>query len=1073
MKGVELFFYYLAFLISVLLKYHEVNMKISDLSIRNPVFAWMLMSALMIFGLLCLSRLGVSQLPDADFPVLNINVVFDGAAPEVIENNVVEPLEEAMTSIEGLNSISSSSKTGSANISLEFDLGKDVDVALQDVQAKLAQVGRRLPKEVDTPTISKSNPDDQPIIWLALTGKDLDLKTLNLIARDQVKDRFSSVPGIGEVFLGGYTPQALRVWVKPEALAKYNMTVNDVIDALKTEHVELPGGQIQTDQRVINVRTLGEAKNKSEFDDIIINRRAGAPVSDFSKAVRLKDVAVIEEGLDEIRRIARFDGEMALGIGIRKQRGSNAVAVAQGVKERLTEVAKDLPPGVGLSVNFDSTRFIEASVRELKSHLLLAALLTALVCWMFLGSWSATFNVLLAIPTSIFGAFIGLYFFGFTLNTFTLLGLTLAIGIVVDDAIMVLENIFRYKELGHSKIKAAIMGSREIAFAALAATAAVIAIFLPVAFMKGVIGVYFMQFGVTISLAVFLSLIESLTITPMRCASFISEGHRTTRIGKMMDRLIDGLIRSYENWLRPTLNNPWKVLLASFVFLVASFLLVKKIPKEFAPTQDQSLFIARLQLPVGSSLKLTNEKSLLVEKWLQEQKEVKHVFASAGGFGGGASDANTGMLFISLVPKSERKLSQQEFMNVVRQQFAKVPDLKLSIQDLSARSFSSGRGSQVEVMIQGPDWNVLSESVKKLMSEMEKQGQLVDVDSNFLRGMPEIQIRPDREQANIRGVSVAGIAQTVNSLIGGVRVGQYSKDGRRNDIRLQVLRAPEAKNADSDLIARNEINQLMIGNSRGNLIPVSSLIKQTSEPSLQQISRVDRQRTITVTANLSPGFSAAEAQAFVKAKADEILPAGYLLKQGGNSKAFGDFFKQLMLALGLGIIVAYMVLATQFNSFIDPVSILLSMPYSISGAFLALLITGQSLNLYSMIGILLLMGIVKKNAILLIEFANQLREQEKLSAKEALLKAGPIRLRPILMTSLATIAGATPSALAFGEGSEAFRPMAITIIGGVFVSTILTLFVVPVGSLLMERFRNKEAKEEEVKKAFQEIDGFV
>jgi len=1040
------------------------------------------MSALMIFGVICLSRLGVSQLPDADFPVLNISATLSGAAPEVIENTIVDPLEEAMTSIEGVTTISSSAKTGSANISLEFDLGKNIDVALQDVQAKLAQAQRRLPTDMETPVISKSNPDDQPIIWLALTGKNIDLKTLNRIARDQVKDRFSSVPGIGEIFLGGYTAPALRVWVKPEALSKYNMTVNDVIDALKTEHVELPGGQIETNTRVINVRTLGEAKNKAEFDNIIISRRAGAQVSDQSQPVRLKDVANIEEGLDEIRRIARFNGEMALGLGIRKQRGSNAVAVARGIKDRLVDVQKDLPPGVELNVNFDSTRFIEASVHELKSHLFLAALLTSLVCWMFLGSWSATFNVLLAIPTSILGAFIGLYFFGFTLNTFTLLGLTLAIGIVVDDAIMVLENIFRFKELGHSKIKSAILGSREIAFAALAATAAVIAIFLPVAFMKGVIGVYFMQFGVTISLAVFLSLVESLTITPMRCASFISEGHRTTRIGKAMDKALDQLTSNYAKWLKPTLNNPWKVLIASLVFLIASFLLVKKIPKEFTPTQDQSLFIARLQLPVGSSLQQTNEKSQLVEKWLQEQKEVKQIFASAGGFGGGSSDSNTGMIFVSLVPKADRKISQQDFMTKTRAQFKDVPDLKVNIQDLSARGFSSGRGFQVEFMVQGGDWDELWSSTKKLMDEMEKSGMMVDVDSNYLLGMPEIQIRPDREQANNRGVTVSNIAQTINSLIGGVRVGQYSKDGRRDDIRLQILRKPEVDNQSGSLkddgdknarpykIAKDEINQLLVGNNRGNLISLNKLVQQTTEPSLQQISRVNRQRTITVSANLNKGFTLPQAQAFIDQKSKEILKPGYVINQSGNSKAFGEFFTQLAMALGLGILVAYMVLATQFNSFIDPISILLSMPYSISGAFMALLVTGQSLNLYSMIGILLLMGIVKKNAILLIEFANQLRESEKLNAKDALLKAGPIRLRPILMTSLATVAGAIPSALALGEGSEAFRPMAITIIGGVLVSTVLTLFVVPVGSLLMEKFRSKEQKEQETKKAFEEIE---
>lgn len=1032
-------------------------MAISDVSIRNPVFAWMLMLGLIVFGAIGFSRMGVSQMPDADFPVLTVQVGLDGAAPEVIETTVIDPLEDALMTVEGLTGINSSSRSGSGSITLEFDLDKNIDVALQEVQTKIAQAQRRLPKDVDPPVITKSNPEDQPIIWLALTYEKGDLAFLSQYARDYVQDRFTTVPGVGEIFLGGYTPPALRVWVKPEALQRYNIAVNDIITAIQTEHSELPGGSIEEGRKLFNVRTIGEAKTVEEFSSIPINRRAGQLIADPSNTVRLKDVADIEEGLDEIRRVARFNGTTALGMGVRKQRGSNAVAVAKAVKQRIAEVQKDLPEGMKVNVNFDSTRFIENSVRELNSHLVLAVILTSLVCWLFLGSWSATFNVLLSIPTSIMGAFIGLYFLGFTLNTFTLLGLTLAIGIVVDDAIMVLENIFRYREMGKSRIQSAILGSREIAFAALAATLAVVAIFLPVAFMKGVIGKYFLQFGITISLAVMLSLLEALTITPMRAASFVNTAERTSRLGKAFDAFFVRFEKFYQRTLGWGLLRKKTVVIASIAFMLGSFLLVKFIPKEFVPVQDQSLFMVRAQTPVGSSLAYTDEQSKKAEEWLLKQPEIKQVFASVGGFGGGG-ETNTVMMFVTLHPKGERSVSQQEMMDRTRKELSKIEDFKPRIQDLSMRGFSaSGRGYPVEFTLQGGDWDKLYGAAKEIMDHMEKSGMMVDVDSNYLLGMPEVQIKPNRPQAAMHGVSVEAIGSTINSLIGGVRVGQYQKEGKRNDIRLQLIKQKDTV---------EEMKNLLIGNTRGNLIPLSRVVTQSTEPALQQITRVNRQRSISVYANLKPGTSQTTAMAYIESKAKEILPVGYTMSAGGSSQTFKDSFTGLIFALVLGLLVAYMVLAAQFNSYLDPVTILMALPFSISGVFFALLATFQSLNIYSMIGILLLMGIVKKNSILLVEFTNHIRERGVRDAATALLEACPIRLRPILMTSFATIAAAVPSALAMGDGSESVRPMAITIIGGVFVSTFLTLYVIPCVYLILDRFRKVDESRAKVNEAY-------
>lgn len=1035
-------------------------MRISDLSIRNPVFAWMLMAGLMIFGIISFSRMGLSQMPDVDFPIISVNFTYEGAAPEVIESQVVDPVESSLMTVEGIQNISSTSKSGSASISIEFDLSRDINLALQDVQAKVAAAQRFLPPEIEAPTISKTNPEDQPIMWIALTSDKENLQEMMLFARDYLKDRFSTVDGVGDIFLGGYTDSVLRVHVRPQDLLRYNVSVNDVIDAIKSEHKESPGGFVENDRNRFNVRTMGEAKSVDEFKNIIISKRGGQSIADSTNTVRLQQVADVSFGLDEIRRLSRFNGKPALGLGIRKQRGTNAVAVAKRVRAKIDDLNKEIPKEMHLAVNFDSTRFIEQSVHELNKHLVLAVILTSIVCWMFLGSWSATFNVLLSIPTSLLGAFIGLYFLGYTLNTFTLLGLTLAIGIVVDDAIMVLENIFRYNEMGKSKITAAILGSREIAFAALAATAAVIAIFLPVAFMSGIIGKFFMQFGVTISIAVFLSLVESLTITPMRCSEFVHHGERTTRIGKAFEAGMERLRLFYAKTLQYTVLHPGKIVLFSIIAVALSFVSVKFITKEMSPSQDQSSFIARINFPVGTAFTYTNQQTKKAEEWLMSQPEVDKVYASVGGFGSGATaDSNVSMMFITLKPRNERKVSQQDFMDLARKELAKIKDLRPILMDLSQRGFSGGRGYPVEFELMGSEWSELSAATDKFKKEMEASGLMVDADSNFLEGMPEIQVIPERTNAAFRGISVTQIGTTVSSLIAGVKAGEFQQGGHRYDIRLKLLDQGDQL---------KEISSLYVNNSRGNLMPISTVTKKTETKSLQAISRVNRQRAISIYANLKKGASQQEATAVID-KVAATLKSGYFISQSGGSQAFKDTFRSLVFALILGFVIAYMILASQFNSFLDPVAILMALPFSFSGAFFALLLTGQSLNMFSMIGLLLLMGIVKKNSILLIEFTNTVRERSKLDARKSLLEACPVRLRPIIMTSAATIAAAIPSALATGEGSETMKPMAICLIGGVLLSTILTLYVVPCVYILLDRFRKQDIRREQVVKAFAEV----
>ncbi len=1010
------------------------------------------MAALILFGWISFQRMGISQLPDVDFPVLNISVTYEGAAPEVIESDVVDIIEDAVMTVQGIRNVSSTSRYGAANVTLEFDLERNIDTALQEVQTKLAQAQRLLPRELEPPVITKTNPEDQPILWMTASSKSLPVRELMRYVRDQLKDRFSTLPGVGEVFLGGYVDPAIRLWVRSDKLQRYELSVSDIINTVKTEHIELPAGQIETSRREYDVRTLGEAATLSQLEGLVISERGGRP---NYAATPLSDVVRIEEGLSEVRRISRFNGQPAVGIGIRKQRGSNAVAVAEEVRKQLAALQGRLPHDIELKINFDTTTFIEESVGELNFTLVLSAILTGIVCWLFLGSWSSTVNILMAIPTSIIGTFIVLSFMGFTLNTFTLLGLSLAIGIVVDDAIMVLENIVRHKEMGKNKLEAAIVGSKEITFAAIAATIAIAAIFLPVVFMRGVIGKFFFQFGVTLTVAVGLSLLEALTLTPMRCSQFIASTHRTQGLGARIDRLFDSISKLYGRLLASALDYKKSVLLASLIFLVGSLFSAKFIGKEFVPAQDQGRFMMRIKTPVDSSLAYTDGKFREAEKLLSERPEIDRYYAAVGGFGGG--EVNTGILFITLRekphrgvnPRTGRTWTQQELMEEYRQLLRKVPDTKVFAQDLSMRGFTASRGYPVEFSVRGSDWDQLSEYSGKIKAEMEKSELMTDVDWDYKLGKPEIQIVPDRNKANARGVSIRAISEVINALVGGVNVGKYESGGRRYDIRVR-LEADERTRSD-------QIMRLFVRNNRGELVRLSDVVTLTEKASLSQISRYNRERAISVFANLKPGKSQADAVALIQRLGAEMLPSEMRLVIGGSSETFKESFRDLGFALILGVAVAYMVLASQFNSFIDPISVLLAMPFSISGAFLALWISGQSLNIYSFIGLILLMGIVKKNSILLVDFTNQSLDHGhgKKSVREALLEACPLRLRPILMTSFATIAGAIPPALSLGPGAETRVPMAVTVIGGVLVSTILTLFVVPCAYQLFSRVQKR------------------
>ncbi len=1030
-------------------------MKISDAAIKKPVFAWMLMAGLLVFGGIGLTRLGVSRLPDVDFPQVTVNLVLEGASPETMETTVVEVVEDACTTVEGVRNITSESREGAASVTVEFDLGRNIDAALQDVQTKIAQAQRRLPADLEPPVVTKSNPEDSPIMWVSLTGPRSP-QELSDTVRYVLKDRIQTVPGVGEIQMGGFRERSLRVWLDADRLDALDLTASDVLAAIRREHVELPAGRIETSSREVNVRTLGEALDVNTFANLAIADRNGS-------TVRLKDVGAVEDGLEDRRRISRTNGVSAQGMGIKKQRGANAVAVAHAVRDRLDEIRKQLPADLDLKVIFDSTGPVEDAIHEIYLTLGLAVLLTAVVCWLFLGSISSTVNVLLSIPTSIVGTFAVMYFLGFTLNTFTLLGLSLAVGIVVDDAIMVLENIFRRAEEGETRIRAAVAGTREVAFAALAATAAIVAIFLPVAFIRGVIGAFLFQFGVTIATAVLLSLLEALTLTPSRSAQFLSVGTRRTFFGRGFDAGMEGLARAYRFTLRGVLRWRWVVLLVGTGAFVLSLGILPKLKRELIPSEDMGITMIRLYTPPGSSIDVTDSIVKRGEALLLARHDVKTVFAAIGGRDGG--EVNRGILFVTLIPREKGRVSMPTFVKQMRAEFAKIPDVRVSFQDMSVRGFTARRGYPVEFSVRGPDWNRLGQAAERITAAMEGSDTFADVDTDYEVGMPEVRVVPDRARAARTGVSMQAIAETVNALVGGVRAGTYESNGRRYDIRVRLFSKQRDREAD--------IGRLRVRARNGEIVPLDTLVRLESRPSLLAITRDARERAITIHANVGPDSSQADAVAEALRLAKSMLPEGYHAVPVGSAQALQTSFDDLVFALVLGVLVAYMVLASQFNSFVHPITVLAALPFSLSGAFLALYMFDMSINLYSFIGIVLLMGIVKKNSILLVDFTNQ-RRLLGLSRDAALLEACPIRLRPILMTSVSTFAGALPAALAAGPGGEVRQPMAIVVLGGMVVSTLLTLFVVPalysVLDTLTYRFSHAERIEREASSVIAELD---
>ncbi|MBC7427048.1 MAG: efflux RND transporter permease subunit [Bacteriovorax sp.] len=1030
-------------------------MSLIDLSIRRPVFAWVLMFSLITFGAICVNRMGISQLPDVDFPIVNVAVTYEGAAPEVVESELIDPIEQRLLTIEGIKEMRSSARQGAGAVTLEFDINRNVDVALQEVQSALSQL--RLPVGIDPPVVRKQNPEEDPILIVSVYG-DESLKDMLAWADNYLLDQIRFLPGVGEVSLGGAAERNLRIWLDAKKLEQYELSVTDVIKALNSQHVESAAGQYTQGGRELRVRWLGEATNLEEIRNIRILKRGGERI--FNKNIFMKDVAVIQDGLSDVTRLFRINGKQAIGIQIKKQRGTNEVVVAQSVIKKLNEIKGNFPKGLQYRVNVDYTKSTDATVHLTIEKLWVAACITIIICFLFLGSFQAALNILFSIPTSIVGTFLVLYFSGFTLNLFTLLALTLSISIVVDDAIMLLENIVRHYRMGKPSKIAAAEGAKEVLPAAMAATFAVVAVFLPVVFMDGIIGKFFFQFGVTMCACVLISLLEAMTITPMRAAALLSTEPEISKFEHKLDEIFHNFGLQYQRVLSTCLKHKYIIVGASVVFFVLSLVLVSKVRQEFVPLQDQNLIIMTAQTKPGTSLEETSKKVEELEAILKKHKEISGFFTGVGG-AGSATNSNSAFLPITLVPRDQRDKGHLQIMEELRKEFKNVEGVKVTLRDNSARNLSSGRQNPIGINIRGPDLKILEVKSKEFIKRLEDEHLGIDMDSDYRSGIPELLIKPNRKAMADRGVAVDEVGAILAAGIGGTRQGKYTFDGKRYDIRFKI---------NEDQVTKVEdFKHLYVRNGAGNLIPFSELVTIEEGKAIQAIARVNRQRSISIFGNLAPGLSQSKVLERAAVIAKEILPLGYTSALEGASAGFSSAFSSLFYALMIGILVAYLILAVQFDSFIHPVSVLVALPFSVTGALIALWMFGASLNLFSFIGLIVLMGIAKKNSIMLVEFTNQVRtghhDGTVHGPYEGLLEACPVRLRPIIMTSVATVAAAGPLVLGSGIGVETRIPMGLSIIGGTIVSTILTLFVVPALYLILTGL---ESKDSPVRKAYLE-----
>ena len=1025
----------------------------------------MMSLALILFGLIALQRLPVRELPDIDPPIVSVTTVYPGANAAVVETEVTERLEEEINNIEGIKTLTSQSREEVSTITIEFDLSREIDLAAQDVRDRVARVRGKLPETILEPIVAKQDADAQAVIWIGVNSDRFTPLELTQLAEKQIKNRLQTIRGVSAVIIGGEQRFAIRLWLDAEKMAAHQLTVLDVERALKQQNVELPSGRVENLDREMTIQTRGELKSPAQFNELVIK-------NDTVKIVRLRDIGEAKAGVENERTIARNNGRPCIFLGIVKQSKANTVEVAHAVKAEVARIREAIPPGIEMVFNYDESVFIEASIEEVWSTLGTAFALVVIIIWVFLGSARSTLIPLAAIPVSIIGTFAVLQAFGYSINMLTMLALVLVIGVVVDDAIVVLENIHRHIEAGMEPLAAAKKGMDEISFAVIAITLSLIVVFLPLAFLKGATGRLFIEFAVAICGAVAVSAFVALTLSPMLAARVlqpIALEHKKIFLLRWFDavlgwftrlygKVLRGLVRATAFVTRPFLALGWFGRGLGFLTTLAALLalawvlnvpLLGKLEGEFLPEEDKSRLLCFVFAPEGSTSEYTDRQVRVMENILKDVPEVQAYGAVIAFAMSGRGQANSAIVFVRLKDAKDRTRNVREMVNGpegLRMKFFNEVEGAIAVPNIP-KAIGRGFGAPFQLVIQAQDLDALNNHVSDVVGKLRTSGYLVNVRSSFEVTKPELRLDVDRDRAAALGVSIEDISRTLQILFGGLDLSRVKLDGKQYQVITQLQR--------SSRLTPQDLDRLYVRNKDGRLIQLSSIVRRETGSAPNAVEHFNRLRSATISGSLNGvplGTAIDRAETMVKAD----LPPGFLYDWTGESKEFKDAWKEFLVVLSLALIITYMVLAAQFESFLHPLTVLLSVPLAGFGA-LGLLwlvdylgktgvikeVPAMNINLFSLIGFVLLVGLVTKNAILLVEFADQ-ETDRGVDPREAIVNAGIVRLRPILMTALSTIAGIIPIAIGMGAGAESRRPMGVAVIGGMLSSTVLTLFVVPV-----------------------------
>jgi len=1005
-------------------------MQLPEISIRRPVFATVLSLLILLVGWVSFNGLSVREYPKIDEPTVTVSTSFTGASSEVVESQVTKTLEDSLAGIEGVDVITSISRQERSQITVRFKLERDPDSAAADVRDKVSRVRQRLPQGIDEPVIAKVEADAFPVIWLALSSDTHDALQLSDFANRLAKPVLQTAPGAADVRVYGERKYAMRIWIDPDRLAAYRLTVQDVEDALRRSNLEVPAGRIESTLREFNVTAATDLQTPAQFREVAIRNING-------QTIRLGDVARVLQGPQDERTSVRLNGRDSISLGVIRQATANPLELSAGVRQLLEKVREDLPPGVNVDIANDNSVFIDRSIKAVYTTIAEAVVLVALVIFVFLRTLRASIIPLVTIPVSLIGTFALMALFGFSINTLTLLALVLAIGLVVDDAIVVLENIYRHIEEGMKPFEAAIQGAREVGFAVVAMTLTLAAVYAPLAFTPGRTGRLFAEFALALAGAVVVSGFVALTLSPMLCSKLLRHNPNPGRFDRGMERVLNAITRGYSRVLALALNLRWAVVMVMVASAAGSWWLLQTTKQELAPIEDRGVILASINGPDGATLAYTRRYAEAIERIGQDYPEFDRIFSNIGN-----PTVAQGSVFLRAKPWEERTRTTQEIAREIAPRMAALPGI--SAFPITPPSLGQGfRERPINyVIVTSDSYDNLAKVVRQFQDELAKNPGFVQVDTDLRLNKPEIRMDVDRERAADMGVNVDAIARTVETMLGGRIVTRYKRDGEQYDV---IVQTDSAQRSTPD-----DIDRLFVRGRNEAMIPLASLVKIREVVVPRELNHFGQRRSASITANLAPELALGDALEFMDATAAEILPPGYTTDLNGQSREFRNASGSLAIVFVLSLLFIYLVLAAQFESFVDPLIIMLSVPLSMLGALLALKLSGGTLNVFSQIGLITLVGLITKHGILIVEFANKLREQG-LDTVEAVKQSAALRLRPILMTTGAMVLGAIPLALASGAGAESRQQIGWVIVGGMSLGTLLTIFVVPTMYTLLAR----------------------